>query len=142
MRECPRCHNEKAYFIGEICGDCHAKGLDLLGGSDGKKGAMPMEFRKEACKKGCGREIGVNQLARHEAACNGEPRSASRRSNLPVRRKLAAHPMPAQRREDGAAVALGAARISAELLAVIEECHRAIDLIRLAARRIEERGGA
>ena len=28
-RICPKCRNEKAYFIGEVCGDCYAAGADL-----------------------------------------------------------------------------------------------------------------
>lgn len=37
MRECPKCHHEKAYFIGDICGDCHAQGADLHQGKPVQK---------------------------------------------------------------------------------------------------------
>lgn len=30
-RECQRCHCDKNYFIGEICGDCYARGVDQPG---------------------------------------------------------------------------------------------------------------
>jgi hypothetical protein len=78
MRVCPKCGNEKAYFIGKACGDCHARGLDLNVGAGHEEGAMAKSFRKAPCGKGCGREIGVNQLSRHEAACTGEPRAGKK----------------------------------------------------------------
>ncbi len=52
MMACPKCGNEKAYFIGPICGDCHASGKDL----------------------GSKREADVGKIKRVECEWCGEPK--------------------------------------------------------------------
>jgi len=86
ISKCPACGNEKSYFVDKICGDCHARGLDLNAGMGREEGPMTERFRKEACKKGCGREIGVNQLAKHEKVCQG-PKEPKVKRRKPSRRK-------------------------------------------------------
>ena len=91
MRECPRCHHDKAdaSFIGVICGDCHAKGKDLepvvaprqaaprlstqkegptmppATASEPKAAATPRAQRLKACRY-CSKEMPQGSLFRHE----------------------------------------------------------------------------
>ena len=98
-------------------------------------------MEKRACEKGCGKLLDPRGAHKHEGICPGGQGGGSSR-NLPARRG----PQSAKRRahsvgEDGKATALAATQITVELQAMMDECQRAIELVGLAARRIEGRQG-
>src|SRR3989304_5561766 len=129
MRQCPTCRNEKAHFVGQICGDCVAQGKDL----SPSEGAMPTgKMEKRPCAKGCGKMLDPRGAHKHEGTCPGGQGGGSARS-LPARRG----PQSAKRRAHSAGdgAALGAAQITVELQAMMDECQRAIELVGLAAQR-------
>ena len=51
MKPCPACGNEKAFFVGDICGDCHAQGRDLAGQDRPKEETMSKAGEKHECPK-------------------------------------------------------------------------------------------
>ena len=99
-------------------------------------------MEKRPCAKGCGKMVDPRGAHKHEGTCPGVQGRGSAR-NLPARRGAQSAPSrrsgQAHAGRDGTAVAAGATRIAEELRAMMEEYRRAIELVGLAARRIEGR---
>ncbi len=88
MRGCPACGHEKAYFIGDICGDCHARGQDLApanpdpgGPPENTKGGKRI-MEKRPCAKRCGKMLDPRGAHKHEAICTGPSSAAEARARV------------------------------------------------------------
>lgn len=102
---------------------------------------------KRPCAMGCGKLLDPRGAHKHERTCDG----AGGGRALPAKRGAHSVARKATKGDGTAsgpegptarrATALGAARITVELQAMMEDCRRAIELVGLAARRIEERHG-
>jgi len=106
------------------------------------------KMQKRPCAKGCGKMLDPRGAHKHEGTCAGGQGGGSAR-NLPAKRgRPPAHAVRAGKAlsaermaSKGDGKALGAAQITVELQAMMDECQRAIELVGLAARRIEGRQG-
>ena len=153
VRDCPGCRQERhrTHFIKDspycaICRECGPQfPIEGATGPEGplaRRGTMPTgKMEKRACAKGCGKMLDPRGAHKHEGTCPGVQGGGSARS-LPARRGARSAERKAHGDgKDQAAATVGADRITVELQAMMDELQRAIELVGLAARRIEGRQG-
>lgn len=143
VRDCPGCRQGRhvTHFIEDspYCAVCRECGPQF----PMEEGKMPTgKMERRACAKGCGKLVDPRGAHKHEGTCAGVQGGASRSgAGLPARRGALSARRQAHSAGDGMALVLPVGRITGELQAIMDECHRAIELVGLAARRIEGRQG-